>query len=492
MKDCPQWICLWALLVMTSVSGWAQGDIYHQTDFPAEEFQARWQKIQERLGNEGLVIVQGAPPVRGFTFPRQTNEFYYLCGIETPGSYFVLDLRLGRAVLFLPPQNERLERAEGKVLSAANVDLAKRITGAQEVLSTDALTPDWLSERMGQTRRVVYTPFAPAEGNTESRGEILAANRSIASDPWDGRLPREGQFIELLRARLSRAEIRDLTPTLDELRSIKSEREVALIRRASELAGLGILQAIRSTKPGVFEYQLDAAARYVFLVNGARQEAYRSITAAGTPNIWNLHYYRNTKQLEDGELVLMDYSPDYRYYVSDIGRMWPVNGKYDKVQRELLQIVLEYRNAIMTRLRPGVTADAIMQEAREAMEPVFQRTRFSKPIYEAAARKLVETGGGVFSHTVGMAVHDVGSYRRGTLQPGQVFSVDPQMWVPEEQLYIRYEDVVVITAAGYENFTDFLPTELDEIEALVGKEGVVQKFPVTPSKGSPTGRRTSN
>jgi Xaa-Pro aminopeptidase len=178
----------------------------------------------------------------------------------------------------------------------------------------------------------------------------------------------------------------------------------------------------------------------------------------------------------------MDYAPDYRYYVSDIGRVWPVNGKYNAWQRELLQFVLEYHKAVLTRIRPGVTPAQIMEEAKKAMEPVFARTTFSKPIYEQAARRLVESGGGVFSHTVGMAVHDVGSYRAG-LKPGHVFSVDPQLRVPEENLYLRYEDTVVVTETGVENFTDFLPMELDDLERLVQEKGVLQKV-APPSKGT--------
>ena len=114
------------------------------------------------------------------------------------------------------------------------------------------------------------------------------------------------------------------------------------------------------------------------------------------------------------------------------------------------------------------------------MAPVFARTRFSKPIYEAAARRLVETGGGVFSHTVGMAVHDVGSYRT-LLEPGHVFSIDPQHRVAEEHIYLRYEDVIVVTEKGYENFTDFLPSALDDMERLVREKGVVQKAPPIPA-----------
>jgi Xaa-Pro aminopeptidase len=164
--------------------------------------------------------------------------------------------------------------------------------------------------------------------------------------------------------------------------------------------------------------------------------------------------------------------------------MWPVSGKFAPWQRELLGFVLEYRNAVIKRIRPGVTAAQIMTEAKAAMEPVLARWKFSKPIYEQAARRLVETGGGVFSHPVGLTVHDDGEYIRKPLQPGHVFSIDPQLRVPEENLYIRYEDVVVVTEKGVENFTDFLPSELDEIENLVGRQGLLQRVPPTP--GAPT------
>jgi Xaa-Pro aminopeptidase len=332
----------------------------------------------------------------------------------------------------------------------------------------------------GSPTLAIYAPFSPAEGAGQSRGELVSANLAILNDYWDTRLSRESRFVELLRARHPRARIEDLSPILDELRSVKSAREIALIRRASEIAGLGIMEAMRSTKPGLYEYHLDAAARYVFLVNGARLEGYRSIVAAGVPNIWNMHYYRDAGSLREGDMVLMDFAPDYHYYTSDITRMWPIDGKYSSWQRELLGFVLEYRNSVMKQIRPGVTSAQILEQAKAAMEPVFARWKFSKPIYEKAARELVNRGGGVLSHPVGMAVHDDGNYNRGPLQPGHVFSIDPQLRVPEENLYIRYEDVIVVTESGMENFTSFLPSELGEMERLVGTGGILQQFPPAP------------
>ncbi len=449
---------------------------HYQTHFPPAEFKARWATIFDKIGDRAIALVQGAPLARGFALPRQSNEFYYLSGIETPGAYLLLDGRTRKATLILPPRNERLERSEGKVLSADDAELVKQLTGADAVASTKSMGEEWLSELMKAPAPVIYTMFTPAEGSAESRHELQNANAAIAADYWDGRVSREAHFVNLLRTRAPRAEVRDLTAILDEMRSVKSPREIALIRRASQLAGLGILEAIKSTKAGLYEYQLDAAARYIFLAGGARLEGYRSITAAGTANIWNGHYYRNNAQLKNGDLVLMDFAPDYGYYTSDVTRMWPINGKYSPVQRELLQFVLDYRNAVLKLIRPGITSKAIIEQARAVMEPVLQRTKFSKPVYEQAARKMLETGGGTLSHPVGLAVHDDGPYNRDVLKVGHVFSIDPQLWVPEENLYIRYEDVIVITGNGYENFTDFLPAELNDLEKLVGQGGIALKL----------------
>jgi Xaa-Pro aminopeptidase len=455
----------------------AQEAPHYQTDFPPEEFKARWEKLYDEIGSNAVAIVQGAAQVRGFNLPRQTNEFYYLCGIDTPHSYIVLDGKNRKAILYLPERNRRLEAAEGRVLSSSDVDLVKRLTGVDEVLPTSSMREDSMPAVQAAER--ILTPFQPAEGYTESRGEIIASNRRIAEDYWDGRTSRENNFRELLAKRFPHAKIEDLTPILDAQRNIKSPREIAMIRRASQLSGLGLIEAMKSTRPGVYEYQLDAACRYHFIVNGARLDGYRPITASGSERINNMHYFRNNQPLADGDLVLMDYAPDYGYYVSDVGRMWPVNGKFAPWQRELCKFVLDYRNAVMQRIRPGVTPRQIQEEAKQAMQAVFARTKFSKPIYEEACVNLVERGGGVFSHGVGMAVHDVGTrgYQGRPLRPGFVFSVDPQLRVPQERLYIRIEDVVVVTEDGVENFTAFLPSELDDIEKLVGQNGIVQRHP---------------
>ena len=183
--------------------------------------------------------------------------------------------------------------------------------------------------------------------------------------------------------------------------------------------------------------------------------------------------------LVDGELVLMDYAPDYRYYTSDVARMWPVNGTFNAGQRRLYGFIIDYSKALMKRIRPGVTADRIMDEAAVEMAEVLKTISFEKKNYEQAAREALSFRGHL-SHPVGLAVHDVGNYRSKPLEVGLVFSVDPMLWVHDERLYVRMEDTVVVTDDGVENFTHFMPTTIDEIEALMKDTGILQKRSPVP------------
>ena len=328
--------------------------------------------------------------------------------------------------------------------------------------------------------------MSPAEGRGQSRDENLIGHAQHVSDPWDGRASREGAFVTRLRERYPQFPIADLTPIVDTMRLHKSPREMELVRRASELAGMGIMEAMRSTKPGLFEYQLDAAAYYIYRINGSQGEGYRSITATGT-NAYFGHYYRNDAELKDGELILMDHAPDYRYYTSDIARMWPVSGKFTEDQRKLYTFIVRYSEALLSRLRPGVTPDQVMDGAAEEMEPVIDELGFTNPLHEQAAREALVFRGHL-SHPVGLAVHDVGSYRARPFEAGLVFALDPMLWVHDERLYVRMEDVVAITENGVENFTDFMPRTVDEIEAFMREEGVLQLTPPDPGTPPPPPR----
>ena len=245
---------------------------HYQTDFPPEEFKARWARVFDAIGPDAAAVLQGVSLTNGYTMPRQHNTFYYLCGIETPGAYLLLDGRTRKVTLYLPPQNAQLERAEGKVLSAADAALVQKLTGVDQVLDSGQMKEDWPGGAAGTPRlAAIYAEFEPAEAQGQSRGELRMGNAAITNDPWDGRLPRESRFVELVRLRNARAEIRNLSPILDDLRAIKSAREIALIRRASQLAGLGLMEAMRSTEAG--RLRVPARRGRALRLPGQRREA---------------------------------------------------------------------------------------------------------------------------------------------------------------------------------------------------------------------------
>jgi Xaa-Pro aminopeptidase len=322
--------------------------------------------------------------------------------------------------------------------------------------------------------RVLYTPASPAEGRAGSRDELLRAAGARAADPWDGLTSREGRFGERLRACFPQLELRDLSPILDGLRAVKRPKEIERLRLAGRLSALGITEAMRSTQPGIFEYELAAVASFLFASGGASDEGYRPIVAGGS-NIWFPHYHRNDAPLREGDLVLMDYAPDVGYYTSDIGRMWPVSGTYAPWQRALYGFVADYQRVLLATIHPGMLAGDILLKASERMRPRLAAARFERETHRAAAERLLEYPGNL-SHPVGMAVHDAGGYGEVPLQPGTVFSVDPQLWVPEERLYIRVEDTVVVTQDGVENLTQIAPLDLDDVEQVMKEEGLLQGF----------------
>jgi Xaa-Pro aminopeptidase len=451
------------------------------TDFPPEEFASRRAKVYEAIGADAFAIVQGAPSPPGYTRFRQSNEFYYLCGVEVPHAYLLMDGASKKATLYLPNRNEGREKGEGKLLSAEDADEIKRLTGVDAVASTDVLAEQIEGRFLRGGKRVLYTPLLPAEGGLMSRDLALRYVADAATDPFDGRPSREGNFARLLRERFPFFEIRDLSPTLDALRLIKSERELAMIRRATRLAGLAILEGMRSTRPGQYERELDAVGKFVFYRNGAQGDAYYSLIGSGHNAYWP-HYNSGKRKMEDGDFLLMDYAPDVGYYESDVTRMFPVNGKFSPWQRELYGFYLACYRAILKAIRPGATAAEIMQEAGSQMDGILARTKLSKDIYKNAAETFVKDykagaakENAALGHWVGMATHDVGPHT-GPLKPGMVFTIEPALTVPEEKIYIRLEDIIFITDKGAEVVSTQAPWDIDAIERVMKEEGMLERY----------------
>ena len=451
-------------------------------DFPPEEFAARRAKVFESIGGASIAVIQGASSPPGYTRFRQSNDFYYLCGIEVPHAYLLLDGAAKRTLLYLPHRNPGRERGEGKLLSAEDVDEVKKLSGVDDVFGIDLLAEHLARYARGTLVRTLFTPFSPAEGAAMSRDLAVRVIGDYAADPFDGRGSREGEFIQLIGMRFPQFTINDLTPTIDQLRLIKSPREITMIEKATRLSGLALMEAMRSTVPDIYEYELDAVAKYVFYRGGAQGDAYFSLIASGQNAFWP-HYNAGQRKMLDGDFLLMDYAPDVGYYMADVTRMWPVNGKFSPWQRELYGFYLTCYRAILNHIRPGVTAQVIKQEAVRDMESALATTNFSKPEYEHAAREFVASykesatnSRTSLGHWVGMATHDDG-VDTGPLRAGMVFTIEPALVVPEEKTYVRLEDMIVITDKGARIISDFVPMDIAAIEKVMQEEGMLQKYP---------------
>lgn len=471
------------ILFVTAIPVSAQvGFSPFRSDFPPEEFAARRAKVYEAIGASAIALVQGAPSPAGYTRFRQSNEFYYLCGIEVPHAYLLLDGGSKRATVFLPRRNEGRERSEGRLLSAEDAEEVKKLSGIDEVAGADLLVERLARLARGNSAQTIFTPFSPAEGTAMSRDLAVRVIGDYAADPFDGRASREGLLVQSLQTRFPQFTVKDLTPTLDRLRLIKSPREITIIEKATRLSGVALMEAMRSTVPGIYEYELDAVAKYVFYRDGAQGDAYYSLIASAQNAYWP-HYNAGQRKMLEGDFLLMDYAPDVGYYMADVTRMWPVNGRFSPLQRELYGFYLTCYQAILKHIRPGVTAQMIKQEAVRDMETALASTKFSKPQYERAAREFVSrykssaaNPGTTLGHWVGMATHDVG-FDHGPLRPGMVFTIEPALVVPEEKIYVRLEDMIVITDTGKRIISDFVPMDINSIEKVMQEEGLLQRYP---------------
>jgi len=438
--------------------------------FPPEEFAARRTELMKRIG-DAVAVLQGAAERPAEAPFRQNNQFFYLSGIELPRSILLIDGRTKRSAAFLA-DNERHARMWGPLLMPGTE--AARATGLDKVGRREEFDAALLE--LTAANRVIYTPMRPEVLGSGSAGDAAAWARATATDPWDGRPSREQAFVEKLKAKAPGIEVKDLDPVLDAMRFIKSPREVAVIREATRITGLGIIQAMREAAPGKREYELFAAAEYVFRKRGAQGAAYFPLVATGKNTIYS-HYHRDTATLADGDLVQFDYAPDYKYYVSDVTRVFPANGRFTPWQREYYTIYLRLYRALMTSIRPGVPVHEITVEAVNKMDAAIAAFTFTDDRVRAAATQFVDryrkSTATTLGHSIGMEVHDVG--RAGeSLQSGQLFTIEPAMQIPELGLGIRLEDALLVTETGYDNLSAFVPIEIEDIERVmkdrVGKE----------------------
>ncbi|ADW71030.1 aminopeptidase P N-terminal domain-containing protein [Granulicella tundricola] len=437
-----------------------------RNSFPPEEFAARRAHVFEKIG-DGIAILEGTTERPGEQPFRQGNQFYYLTGVSEARAIALLDGRTKETTIFLLPLKALDVDSKYGPGALYPGDDSARTSGVTRVLPREELTA--MLAPIAREGRTIYTPFRPEVLGSASSYDTLLLTRLNHDDPWDGRFGREEAFRLKLMTASPKSEIRDLDPIVDELRAIKSEREIAVLREATRIADRGILRAMHAAKPGLYEYQLQAESEYEFKRDGAYGPAYFALVATGK-NTWYTHYHYDTAQLAPGDLIQYDYAPDYRNYTSDVTRIFPASGKFTAHQREYYVIYLRLYQAIMGSIQVHESPVTVTQRAVAKMDAIVAAYTFTDPAIKKAVLEFVDTfrgkKGGFLGHAVGMEVHDVyGSYR--TLEPGMVFTIEPMLRLPEEHVAVRLEDMLLITPSGYENLSRSVPIEVTDIEKFM-------------------------
>jgi Xaa-Pro aminopeptidase len=433
-------------------------------------FAQRRAAVLERLGDDGVMIVPAAAHAlrnndTDYDY-RQNSDFYYLTGFTEPEALLVLaPHRAGeRVTLFLRPRDRALEIWNGKRLGVEDAPAALGVDAAYPIAELAQRLPDTLA---GARRAFVHL------GGAAFDGTFFAALEAART-----KTRREGfapdTFVEP-------------STILHEMRLIKDADEIELMRRAAQITRLGHVAGMRATRPGMYEYELEAVIESAYRRNGAQDTAYSSIVAGGD-NATILHYTANRDVLRAGELVLVDSAAELDLYASDVTRTWPVDGRFTPEQRAIYELVLAAQKAAIAEVRPGAhvkTAHAVA--VRVLTEGLIDLGLLQGTVDDAIAQETYKQfymhGTG---HWIGLDVHDVGGYRLADgvthrpLKPGMVVTVEPGLYVHRDLecderfkgIGVRIEDDVLCGADGPVVLSEGIPKEVDELEAIVGADAL--------------------
>jgi Xaa-Pro aminopeptidase len=380
---------------------------------------ARRRALLKRIGRGAVLIPAGHERnieqdyVQDNDF-RQDNIFYYFTELETQDAWLLMTARGPdslETVLFLPPRTPSQERWTGLRLGPDTV--AMRLSGISKVLPVDSL---------------------------ENR--LRAAPQPVLS-------PRSARKTDV---------VDNLAPLVDSMRAVKDADEIMRLRRAVDISVAGHIAAMRAARPGMYEYELEAALEAGFRRNGADRLGYPSIVGSG-PNTTTLHYDVNRRRTENGDLVVIDAAAEWGQYTADVTRTFPVNGKFTPRQKAIYDLVLGAQQAAFEAVRPGITMRELDGIARRYMHDHSGTLCGDRTCDD---REYFNHGLG---HPIGMDVHDVGIGR--PLEPGMVITLEPGIYLQAEKLGVRIEDDVLVTAKGGEWLSAGAPRTTDAIEKVM-------------------------
>ncbi len=416
-----------------------------RTGYTKEEFMRRRAALMEEV-SDGIIVLFGDATSQSGAHFRQDNDFYYFCGREDVNAILIMIPRMKQTILFLPQTSEREDMFHG--INLLKDPDAKEKTGLSSIQSLD-LFDEYLARWSGRMDNKLHVRLSPRDTVDMARYEYKLFQARKNRIFYNDQISLDNYRVNKLEERYPFCEFKDVTPFIDAMRVIKSPEEIEVLRRNGKLSAEAVKQAMLAGKPGVYEYEIEAAAMAVILRHGARRFAYPPIVGSG-PNSCILHYAENSRKVEDGDIILMDFGGDLDYMCMDISRTWPAMGKFTDEQREVYTIALEVQKASIEAYRPGVTAADVQKYVAKKMKEMGINTRGQR--------------GGI-GHGVGMATHDVGPM--SLLREGMVFAIEPGLYYPEKNLGVRIEDTVLITKDGCEVLSKDVPKEIADVEKLL-------------------------
>lgn len=431
----------------------------------SNEFARRRKELMAMIGKDAIAIVPAAPErirSRDTYYPyRQDSDFHYLCGFPEPEAVLVLipGRSQGQCVLFCRERDRERETWDGYRAGPEGACDQYGADDAFPITDMDEILPGLLE---GKSK--VYSAIGK---DKEFDQRLMEWVNSIRAKARTGAVP-PGEFV-------------DLDHLLHENRLFKKPAELKLMRKAAKISAAAHCRAMRASKPGLAEYQLQAEIEHTFAMEGASFPAYTSIVGGGD-NACILHYVENNQTLKDGDLVLIDAGCEYQHYAADITRTFPVNGRFSPEQKAIYELVLKAQLAGIEAAQTGNHWDAPHQATVEVItaglvELGLLKGNVKKLIADGAYSEFYMHRAG---HWLGMDVHDVGDYKIDgewrLLEPGMVMTIEPGIYIAPDHkkvakkwrgIGVRIEDDVAITRKGTEVLTSAVPKTVAEIEALM-------------------------
>ena len=445
--------CVLGILVILALGSFVQA-VERQ---PSSDYHARREKLGAKLdGGVALVFApaeaEGPNDVYGY---RPDNNFYYLTGWPEPGAALLVagaaeakgdaPARKYTEILFLPKRNYSQERWTGPKLGPDDPKAAE-LAGVDRVEPLDNLRDELVKLPHGREMKI-YTDV-PAGDDTSN---------STAPLSW----------LRNANAFFVGASFHDVRPLLASLRMVKDAGEVELIRKATNASIAAQFAAIRAIKPGITEREIASVLQYEWGKRGCERPSYAPIVGSGF-NSTVLHYSDDSGTMQSGDVVVMDAAGEYSLYATDITRTVPVNGKFTPRQREIYEVVLGAQKAAMAAFQSGKSS--LRRNKPDSLNDVASEyiNTHGKDLHGEPLGKYFIHGLG---HYVGLAVHDEGDYDV-PLGPGMIFTIEPGIYIPEEKIGVRIEDMYYVDNNGkLIRLTESLPQTVDEIEKLMSKTG---------------------